>query len=117
MVVVISEARNSEGKQNPVGKDGRMTTCLTCDSKIHWAKDCQYSSENDPDNHEDKIHETNIVFLNDKTNLKTETSLMKQTIGDNSKLLILGSGCSRSVCGESRYESFLETLSSKCGRI
>ncbi|KAK3872293.1 hypothetical protein Pcinc_022626 [Petrolisthes cinctipes] len=33
-------------RQNPLGPDGRITRCVVCDSRFHWARECPNAYEN-----------------------------------------------------------------------
>ena len=66
-------SKQKKGKFNPLTKQGVTSRCAICDSKMHWAKDCQHKrsetantaelnneTENNPGN---IIEEANIVLM------------------------------------------------------
>lgn len=99
---------------NPIGRDGQVTTCNICGSTLHWARACPdgYNSEvvnsGNPygkyETPDDEIHIT--LMAADKFDNKMNT-LMGESIGS----IILDSGCSKTVCGEEWFVSFVDTLS------
>lgn len=96
-------------RSNPVGRNGRVTTCNICGSIRHWARECPESFNshregNDNNYQNDEVHITLIATEHEFHN-KMDT-LMGESIGS----VILDSGCSKTVCGETWLSSFLETL-------
>ena len=101
-----SRSGRGNRKTNPIGSDGKTSTCRICGSFMHWVKDCPHKESPDKsqdNNEENSVYETNIVLMN--MNENTE-SLLGQTIG----AAILDSGCSKTVCGKEWYQCFLDTL-------
>ena len=89
-------------KHNPLGHDGKPSKCAICGSTMHWAKNCQHSEKD-----EDSVFEANIVLMSQSRSGKN--TLLGQTLGAT----VLDSGCSRSVCGKTWYNCYLETLPDK----
>ena len=65
--------KKKKGKFNPLTKQGVVSRCALCDSKMHWAKVCQHKrpeaanipelknkTENNPEN---IIEEANIILM------------------------------------------------------
>ena len=98
---------------NPVGRNGQVTTCNICGSTTHWARACPngYSSQYEASSgryeaNDDEIH---ITLMASEENLDNKiNTLMGESIGS----IILDSGCSKTVCGEEWFASFVDTLSS-----
>ena len=91
-----------QGTQNPRGSDGKPSQCHVCQSTMHWARNCPHKDDEDAD--EKKPYETSIVLLNNQT--AGDNSLLGETLGS----VVLDSGCSRTVCGGTWYECYLDTL-------
>ena len=36
--MVFEQGKNPKKKLNPMDKQGKITRCVICDSKMHWAK-------------------------------------------------------------------------------
>ena len=98
------------GKWNPPGPNGNPSRCNVCSSVMHWARDCPHadSRKNSRSEFDESAHDANIVLINIKEDVGNEgNSLLGETVGS----MVLGSGCSRSVCGLVWYQCFIETLS------
>ena len=39
------EDTRSDNRQNPLGPDGKVSECLICGSRMHWARNCPHSYE------------------------------------------------------------------------
>lgn len=91
--------RGANGK-NPVGRDGRITTCHVCGSIMHWARECPNKIS---ENIEEECQVVLMAHSSDKDRLNT---LLGESIGS----VVLDSGCTRTVCGLQWLESFRDTL-------
>ena len=91
-------------KQNPPGPDGKPSRCAICGSTLHWARDCQHVNKDQSDRDEENVYEAHIVLMSHSP--PNDSTLLGQTIGAT----VLDSGCSRSVCGLTWFNCFLETL-------
>ena len=91
-------------KTNPIGPDGKPSKCAICGSTLHWAKSCQHA---DTDYElEDSLNKAKIVLMS-QSDQDESTTLLGQIIG----AVILDSSCTKTVCGETWLECFLDTLS------
>ena len=112
----------SKGRMNPLGRDGTVSLCAICGSKMHWAKNCPHSYErnyngsvmyNTYDDNNDQ--EVQITLL---TNDNNSDPKMDQLLGETIGSLILDSGCSRTVCGRKWLTLYLDTLDKvNCDKI
>ena len=101
------------GRQgNPVGRDGRVTTCFRCGSRYHWAQRCPEPKETTAEESEREENEETVhlsLFMgytnSDKRNRKLE-SLIEQSNG----YAVLDTGCSATVCGAGWLENYLNGL-------
>ena len=89
--------------QNPMGYDGKVSKCRICGSTMHWARDCQHKKDKQKDAEEDNF-ETSIVLLNQEKSL--DSMLLGETIGS----IVLDSGCCKTVCGQTWYQCYIDTL-------
>ena len=102
IVVVFAVSNN---RRNPVGRDGRVTTCNTCGSMIHWMRDCPHDNTT-----ADKLQESeNKVHITLMASGIT-TDRMDDLLGESIGSVVLDSGCSQTVCGLQWLYSFLDTV-------
>lgn len=111
---------SSTRKQNPLGKDGRVSRCVICDSRFHWVRDCPDSYENAGSRGGSGAvgggfgGDTEAAYLSlflgyagdDGTDVKL-SGLVKEAKG----CAVLDSGCSTTVCGTGWLKGFLSGLS------
>ena len=87
---------------NPVGQDGKPTTCRVCSSIYHWSNDCSnkcYSTGN--------IKEANIIFMAQNSDQPVDTNTL---VGETLGCMVLDSGTTSAVSGLNWYNCFLDTL-------
>ena len=102
-------SKQKKGKFNPLTKQGVVSRCALCDSKMHWAKVCQHKrpeaanipelknkTENNPEN---IIEETNIMLMT-TADTKIQTDLNA----------IVDTGCTKTVAGEEWLNNYLKNL-------
>ena len=92
----------TKSRPNPVGQDGKPTTCRVCSSIYHWSNDCPdkgYSTGN--------IEEVNIIFLAQNSDQPVDTNTL---IGETLGCMVLDSGTPSTVSGLNWYNCFLDTL-------
>ena len=88
---------------NPLDQYGNPSKCAVCGSTFHWARSCPDANRDRES--ESTLHEVKIVLMSH--NVQEKRTLLGQTIG----AMILDSGCTKTVCGSTWLECFLETLS------
>ena len=89
-------------RPNPVGQDGKPTTCRVCGSIYHrsnYFPDKGYSTG--------KIEEANIIFMAQNSDQPVDTNTL---IGETFGCMILDSGITSTVSGLNWYNCFLDTL-------
>jgi len=103
-------------KTNPIDRDGNVMRCIICESKFHFARECQHSYENDKKSNKtdesDSPIESEIVQLSllvAYTN-QSEGRKLNQLVKDSFGCAILDSGCSTSVCGQQWFEEYEGSL-------
>ena len=111
-----SQAMEGRGrKTNPIGRNGKITRCLICESTFHWAKDCPHSHENNDSvsgqsvgENEETVHLS--LFLGYAGSNGGVIKLSK-LVDESRGCAVLDTGCSTTVCGEMWLESYLQFLS------
>ena len=105
--------KNSGSRNNPLNKEGNVSTCAICGSRMHWAKSCPHSYERTVDTlyssgdaNNKKEEEVQITLLTQDDGDAKMERLLGETIG----AVVLGSGCSRTVCGTAWLDLYLDTL-------
>ena len=109
------ENPHSFRKTNPVDREGRISTCRICESKLHWANKCPHAYENNRNggnkNNSSEPHfsffVTMFTGLAEDDNSGKLKSLREETVD----CAIIDSGCASTVCGEQWIEHFKESLS------
>ena len=100
----FSRGAGNSRKMNPTGPDGNPSKCAICSSVLHWAKSCPHAEPNHDSDY--TLHEANIVLETHVEKKNSKTTLLGQTIG----AVILDSGCSKTVCGITWLNCFMDTL-------
>ena len=105
-------------KQNPLGPDGKISRCLICESKFHWARDCPDSYEKN--NRKEKYSECDDVRINEEsihlalfmgyTNATRNTKL-NSLISESKGHAVIDTGCSTTVCGSKWFDNYVCELS------
>ena len=97
-------------RQNPLGPDGKVSRCLICDSRFHWARDCPDAYENDGrnDNDSETVHLSLFTgYAGDEANGSKLQTLVEESKG----CAVLDTGCSKTVCGVEWINGYLSELS------
>ena len=110
---------------NPVGKDGKINTCVLCRSLYHYVRQCpqrKYSeedmgykkvhftlSDNDPKEDVNDQHTGFTGFVGCTSN--QANSKLSDLVYESRGYAILDSGCSNTVCGETWEKNFIKNLS------
>ena len=103
-------------KQNPLGPDGKVSTCAVCSSTMHWIRDCPHSYEKADEkaqterkDHEDPESVSFSMFAR-CADAPIGGSLrgIVDELGDGA---LIDSGCANTVCGETWLANYVEGLS------
>ena len=110
-------------KTNPTDQEGNIMRCNVCESKFHFARNCQHSHENnsnesynnnrkfknnDADENENKVVQLSmLVGYTNEFGSENLSTLVK----DASGCAILDSGCSTTVCGQIWFDKYVSSLS------
>ena len=104
------------GHTNPVGADGRTTSCFNCGSKAHWIRDCpnsnpMYVGSGNVD--EGGFTGDEVVHITLMTEKLESDDKINKLLGETIGCMILDLGCSKTVCGKKWLELYLDTLDEK----
>ena len=111
---------------NRLDEDGNITRCVICESKYHWAKDCQHAHENNPslnalentdscevsdiaDNAEDPESVHLLLFMG-YTSGDQQYNKLNKLVSDSHGYALLDTGCSTTVCGEEWLNHYVQNL-------
>ena len=95
-------------KLNALDKNGKVSKCVICRSKMHWANKCPHRSEQNvnilEDDDDDNIEEINIVLMTEKLS-KTEI-----LVAEASKSAVIDTACTKTIAGEKWFINFKSNL-------
>ena len=95
-------------RQNPLGPDGKVSRCLVCDSRFHWARDCPDAFENMGSQiKKDDVRTNDAEFKTAYLSLYTGEGKLKRLVEEAAGNAVLDTGCSTTVCGRAWLDSFL----------
>lgn len=89
---------------NPTGSDGKLLTCKSCGSYRHMITDCPHSWENMA-----KVNTFNTEHAVLFTGFQRED--MSRLCVDAQNCAVLDSACSSTVCGQTWFNNYIESLS------
>ena len=116
--------KSSSKKLNPMSKNGQISRCVICDSKIHSANNCPHQDSNNepvnileqkvpqnelPENYNsfEQYEEINIVLITEEIN-KNEIF-----VAEACKSAVVDTACTKTVTGEIWYENYIKSLPNK----
>ena len=102
--------KQKKGKFHSLTKQGVVFRCAICDSKMHWAKDCQHKRSETAN-----IAELNKIKTEDNSeNIMKEASIVLKTTADTEihtdLNAITDTACTKTVAGEEWLNNYLKTL-------
>ena len=122
--MVTSSGFGNQGtnrRLNPLDQDGKVSRCVICDSRYHWARFCPHSYENNEaltggvkeidasNSSEDHvIHMSLFVGYAGEKNIKQ--TKIGQLIEESRQSGIVDTGCSTTVCGQQWLDTYLGSL-------
>ena len=98
--MVFEQSKNPKKKLNPMNKQGKITRCIICDSKMHWAKNCphktniksvNFAETHGDDDNDDK--EVNIILMTSEYKILMKWKWMLLLIKPVQKLFLGKTGC------------------------
>ena len=98
-----------KNKLNPLDKQGKLTRCVICDSKMHWAKHCPHKSSTKPVNITETVsdEETND---DEEVNIILMTNEYEVLINEMEVNAIIDTACTKTVAGEKWFHNYLKCL-------
>ena len=122
--VLLNFQKSSSKKLNPMNKNGQISCCVICDSKMHWTNNCPHQDSNNelinileqkapqnelPKNYNffEQYEEINIVLITGEIN-KNEVF-----VAEACKSAVVDSACTKTVAGEIWYENYIKSLPNK----
>ena len=95
-------------KLHPLDKNGKVSKCVICGSKMHWVNKCPHRSEQNvnilEDDDDDNLEEMNIVLMTEKLS-KTEIF-----VAEASKSAVIDTACTKTIAGEKWFTNFKSNL-------
>ena len=89
-------------KTNPLNSSGKISKCTICHSIFHWFRECHHGVEDDS-----KEKQVKLTLFNDELYNCYINKFVDETLNH----AVLHSGCTKTVCGLSWLDNYLETLS------
>ena len=93
-------------KLNPVNKQGQVSRCVVCDSKMHWASHCPHKQQPNQSAHltEESCEEVELVLMTEQMD--------KQEIfvAEASKSAVIDTACTKTIAGEIWFENYIDSL-------
>ena len=106
---MIFEHNKSKKKLNPVNKQGKISRCVICDSKMHWAKNCPHKSIE-----KEKVNITESTSDNESDNEEVNIILMTNEyeilINEMEINAVIDTACTKTVSGENWFQNYLKCL-------
>ena len=93
--------------RNPPDQFGQITRCSICESTMHYAKDCPHKNNSESETFYEDTYYQIVLFQNDMDNEETLPTLVHESLN----AAILDCGASKTCCGESWFNCYLESLS------
>ena len=99
--------KRNENKINPLDKHGKISRCVICDSKLHWANKCPHKYEQNVsvvEDQESDTEEVNIILMTE--NISNEETLVLEA----SKSAEIDTACTKTVAGEQWFVNYKSNL-------
>ena len=89
-------------KTNPLNSSGKISKCTICQSIYHWFRECPHRVDDDSEEKQIKLTLFNDELYN---------CYINKFVGETLNHAVLHSRCTKTVCGISWLDNYLETLS------
>ena len=102
----------SARRQNPIGPDGKVSTCAVCSSTMHWIRDCPHSyekAEGDKEKAQPDSSSVSFSMFAGCTDVKG-SSRLQSIVDELEDLALIDSGCANTVCGERWLTRYIDGL-------
>ena len=104
---MIFEQNKSKKKLNPLNKQGKITRCIICDSKMHWAKNCPHKSS---EKEKVDITEASDNDSDEEVNIILMTNEYEVLVNEMEVNAIIDTACTKTVSGENWFRNYLKLL-------
>lgn len=99
-------------KFNPVGRDGEISRCLICDSRLHWMRNCPHSYENNARQEENLSECVQLsLFMGYASDIPPLAPKLQTLLKESEGGAVLDTGCSTTVCGRPWLDAYTGSLS------
>lgn len=95
-------------KLNPLDANGNPSKCSICQSIFHWVRDCKEKVEIRDQPQQQHQPEFQVQLLCTK---ELHKCYIEKFVGETLNSAVLDSGCTKTVCGETWLQCYLEGLS------
>ena len=86
---------SSRRKKHPVNNDGEVSHCNVCGSIFHWASRCPDAYAYEVSQEPEEVH----ITLFESSSYDLSDGKMKDFVGETLSSAVLGTGCTKTVCG------------------
>ena len=110
-VFVVDQSTKLRRKINPKYKKGKITRCVICDSKMHWAKTCPHKSKYSVVNVAESLSEIkDETVCDEEVNIILMTNEYEIMISELEANAIIDTVCMKTVSGEKWFLNFMICL-------
>ena len=104
----------NSNKHNPLYKNGKVSRCVVCDSKMHWADKCPHKSNYQSFNISEEItSDTENESESEKINIVLMTEKIDKNeifIAEASKLAVVDTACTKIVAVQEWYMNYIKDI-------
>ena len=110
-VFAVDQSTKLRREINPKDKKGKITRCVICDSKMHWAKTCLHKSNYSVVNVAESLSETEgETVCDEEVNIILMTNEYEILISEMETNAIIDTACTKTVLGEKWFLNFMKCL-------
>ena len=108
----FSKADQKKDKFNQLDKFGKISRCIVCDSKMHWASQCQHGTQkhsaNITEEEQDVYVEVELILMN--SILQEEMDKQEILVAEAAKSAVIDTACTKTFAGENWFNDFVSSL-------
>ena len=110
-VFAVDQSTKLRREINPKNKKGKITRCVICDSKMHWAKTCLHKSNYSVVNVAESLSEIEgETVCDEEVNIILMTNEYEILISEMETNAIIDTACTKTVLGEKWFLNFMKCL-------
>ena len=110
-VFAVDQSTKLRREINPKDKKGKITRCVICDSKMHWAKTCLHKSNYSVVNVAESLSEIEgETVCDEEVNIILMTNEYEILISEMETNAIIDTACTKTVLGEKWFLNFMKCL-------